>query len=103
MNKYGAMVKRHWKRKIDVLRQKPDHILLIPRSKVFLKKLLVFQPVKKCSAIYETCWFSTAIESVRNLSLLWATSIQSTIPFYFLQIHLNIIYSSGEVNTEIGW
>ena len=69
--------------------------LLTPWSRVLLEKLTGFQLVKKFPIFYWTRRFIIAFTSVHNLSLYWASSIQSIPPTpYFLKIHLNIILPS---------
>ena len=53
---------------------------LTPCSKVLLEKLTGSQLVKKFPAFYGTRRFITAFTSTRELSLSWASSIQSTPP-----------------------
>ena len=55
-------------------------ILLTPRCRVLLEKLTGLQLVKKFPAFYGTRRFITALTSVRQLSLTWASPIQSTYP-----------------------
>ena len=50
---------------------------LTPWSRVLLEKLTGFQLVRKYPAFYGTWRFITAFTSVRQLSLFWASSIQS--------------------------
>jgi len=54
--------------------------LLTPWSRVLLEKLTGFKLVKKFPAIYGTRRFTTALPSARQLSLFWASSIQSIPP-----------------------
>ena len=54
--------------------------LLTPWSRVLLEKLARSQLVKKFPAFYGTRRFITAITSARQLSLSWASSIQSIPP-----------------------
>ena len=54
--------------------------LLTPRSRVFLVKLTVSQPVKNPTAFYGTRRFITAFTSARHLSLSWTSSIKSIPP-----------------------
>jgi len=54
--------------------------LLTPWSRVLLEKLTGLQVVKKFPAFYGTRRFITALTSARQLSLSWASSIQSTHP-----------------------
>ena len=51
--------------------------LLTPRFRVILKQLTGLQPVKKFPAFQGTRRFITALTSVRQLSLSWASPIQS--------------------------
>ena len=57
-----------------------EDYLLTPWCRVFLEKLTGLQLVKKFPAFYRTRRFITALTSVRQLSLSWATPIQSTYP-----------------------
>ena len=54
--------------------------LLIPWCRVLLEKLTDLQLVKKFPAFHGTRRFITALTSVRNLSLSWASPIQSIYP-----------------------
>jgi len=54
--------------------------LLTPRCRVLLEKLTGLQLVKKFPAFHGTRRFFTALTSVRQLSLYWASPIQSTYP-----------------------
>jgi len=54
--------------------------LLTPWCRVLLEKLTGLQPVKKFPAFHGTRRFITAFTSVRHLSLLWASKIQSIYP-----------------------
>jgi len=54
--------------------------LLTPCSTVLLEKQPCFQPVKKFPAFYVTRSFITAFTSARQLSVSWASSIQSIPP-----------------------
>ena len=51
--------------------------LLTPRSRVLLEKLTGFQSVKKFPTFHGTRRFINAFTSARQLSLSWASSIQS--------------------------
>ena len=53
---------------------------LTPWSRVLLEKLTGLQLVKKFPAFYGTRRFTTAFTSARQLSLSWASSIQSIPP-----------------------
>jgi len=55
--------------------------LLTPWSRVLLDKLTGFQLVKKFLVFYGTRRFITAFTSARHLSLSWASSIQSILPY----------------------
>jgi len=54
--------------------------ILIPWCRVLLQKLTGLQLVKKFPAFHGTRRFITALTSVRQLSLSWASSIQSIYP-----------------------
>ena len=54
--------------------------LLTPWCRVLLEKLTGLQLVKKLSAFHGTRRFITALTSVRQLSLSWASPIQSIYP-----------------------
>jgi hypothetical protein len=53
---------------------------LTPRSRVLLEKLTSLQLVKEFPAFYGTRKFVTAFTTARQLSLSWASSIQSMPP-----------------------
>ena len=55
-------------------------ILLTPWCRVLLEKLTGLQLVKKFPAFHGTRRFITALTSIRNLSLSWASPIQSIHP-----------------------
>jgi hypothetical protein len=65
--------------------------LLTPQSRVVLEKLTGSQLVKKFPAFYGTRKFITAFTSARQLSLSWASSIQSIPQHNLLKIHFNNI------------
>ena len=76
--------------------------LLTPWSIVLLEKLTDLQLVKKFPAFYGTRKFITALISVRQLSLSWASPIQSIYPqptswssILILSIHLRLGLPSG--------
>ena len=76
--------------------------LLISWSKVHLEKLTGSQLVKKFPALYGTQRFITAFTSARNLSLSWASSIQSIPPHHtswkyisILSSHLSLGFPNG--------
>ena len=54
--------------------------LLTPRCRVLLEKLTGLQLVKKFTAFHGTRRFITALTTVRQLSLSWASPIQSIYP-----------------------
>ena len=54
--------------------------LLTPWCRVVLEKLTGLQLVKKFPAFHGTRWFTTALTTVRHLSLSWASLIQSIYP-----------------------
>ena len=56
--------------------------LLTPCGTVLLEKLTGFKPVKKFPAFYGNRKFITAFTSTRQLSLSWASSIQSIPPHH---------------------
>ena len=68
--------------------------LLTPCSRVLLEKITDFQLVKKFPVFYGTRKFITAFTSDRHLSLLWASSIQST-PQYHTSWRSILILSSN--------
>jgi len=55
--------------------------LLTPWCRVLLEKLTVLQLAKKFPAFHGTRRFITALTSVRQLSLSWASPIQSIYPY----------------------
>jgi hypothetical protein len=76
--------------------------LLTPWCRVLLEKLTGLQLVKKFSAFHETRRFIPALTSVRHLSLLWASPIQSIYPhptswrsILILATHLRLGLPSG--------
>ena len=76
--------------------------LLTPWCRVFLEKLTGLQLVKKFPAFHGTRRFSTALTSVRQLSLSWASPIQSIYPhppswgsILILSTHLRLGLPSG--------
>ena len=75
--------------------------LLTPWSRVLLEKLTGFQLVKKFPAFYGTRRFITAFTNARQLSLSWASSIQSIPPhptswrYIILSSHLRLDLPSG--------
>ena len=78
------------------------HYLLTPWCRVLLEKLTGLQPVKKFPAFHGTRWFITALTSVRQLSLSWASPIQSIYPhptswrsILILSTHLRLGLPSG--------
>ena len=66
--------------------------LLTPWCRVLLEKLTGLQLVKKFPAFHGTRRFITALTGVRQLSLFWASPIQSIS--HLLEIHPNIIHPS---------
>ena len=54
--------------------------LITPRCRVLLEQLTGLQPVKKFPAFHGTRRFITALTSARQLSLSWASPIQSIYP-----------------------
>ena len=76
--------------------------LLTPQCKVLLEKLTGLQLVKKFPAFHGTRKFITALTSVRQLSLFWASPIQSIYPhstswrsILILSTHLRLGLHSG--------
>ena len=76
--------------------------LLTPWCRVLLEQLPDLQLVKKFPAFHGTRKFTTALKSVRHLSLSWASPIQSTFPhppswrsILILSTHLHLGLSSG--------
>ena len=76
--------------------------LLTPWCRVLLEKLTGLQLVKKFPAFHRTRRFITALKSVRNPSLSWASPIQSTYPhptswrsILILSTHLRLGLPSG--------
>ena len=76
--------------------------LLTPLCRVLLEKLTCLQLVKKFPAFHGTWRFITALTSVRQLSLSWASPIQSTYPhptswrsILILSTHLRLGLPSG--------
>jgi hypothetical protein len=69
--------------------------LLTPCIRALFEKLTGLQLVKKFPTFYGTRRFITAFISTRQMSLSWASSIQSITPTsHFLKINLNIILLS---------
>ena len=76
--------------------------LLTPRCRVLLEKLTGLQLVKKFPAFHGTRVFITALTSFRQLSLYWASPIQSIYPhptswksILILSAHLRLGLPSG--------
>ena len=76
--------------------------LLTPWCRVLLEKLTGLQLVKKFPTFHGTRKFITALTSVRQLSLSWASPIQSTYPhptswrsILILSTHLSLGLPSG--------
>ena len=76
--------------------------LLTPRCRVLLEKLTGLQLVKKFPAVHGTRRFITALTIVRQLSLSWASPIQSIYPHptcwrsvLILTTHLRLGLPSG--------
>ena len=80
--------------------------LLTPWCRVLLEKLTTLQLVKKFPAFHGTRRFITALTSVRQLSLSWASPIQSIYPYstswrsvLILSTHLRLGLPSGLLPT----
>ena len=78
--------------------------LLTPWCRVLLEKLTGLQPVKKFPAFHGTRRFITALTSVRQLTLSWASPIQSIYPhptswrsILLLSTHLRLDLPSGSL------
>ena len=78
------------------------YYLLTPWCRVLLEKLTGLQLVKKFPAFCGTRRFITALTSVRQMSLSWASPIQSTYPhstswrsILILSTHLRLCLPSG--------
>ena len=76
--------------------------LLTPWCRILLEKLTGLQLVKKFLAFHGTRRFITALTSVRQLSLFWASPIQSIYPhptswrsILILSTHLRLGFPSG--------
>ena len=76
--------------------------LLTPWCRVLLEKLTGLQLVKKFPAFHETRRFITALTRLRQLSLSWASPLQSIYPhptpwrsILILSIHLSLCLPSG--------
>ena len=76
--------------------------LLTPWCRILLEKLTGLQLVKKFPAFHGTRRFITALTSVRQLSLSWASPIQSIYPYptslrsiLILSTHLRLGLPSG--------
>ena len=80
--------------------------LLTPRCRVLLDKLTDLQLVKKLPTFHGTRTFITALTSLRQLSLSWASPIQSIYPhptswrsILILSAHLRLGLPSGSFPT----
>jgi len=76
--------------------------LLTPWCRVLLEKLTGLQLVKKFPGFHRTRRFTTALSSIRHLSLSWASPIQSIYPhltswrsILILSTHLHLGLPSG--------
>ena len=77
-------------------------VTLTPTCRVLLEKLTGLQLVKKFPAFHGTRRFITALTSIRQLSLSWASPIQSIYPhptswrsIIILSTHLHLGLPSG--------
>jgi hypothetical protein len=77
--------------------------LLTPYSTVLLEKLTGWQPVKKFPTFYGTRRFITALKSARQMSIFWASSIQSGPPHTTSWISILILYSHLSLGLPIGF
>ena len=66
--------------RLHIINDVSDVYLLTPWCRVLLEKLTGLQLVKKFHAFHGTRRFITALTSVRQLSLFWASPIQSIYP-----------------------
>ena len=78
------------------------HHSITPRCRVLLEKLTGLQLVKKFPAFHGTRKFITSLTSIRQLSLSWASPIQSIYPhptscrsILILSTHLRLGLTSG--------
>jgi len=75
---FGKKYRRNWLQHIN--RRSIIDYLFTPWCRVLLEKLTGLQLVKKFPAFHGTQRFITALTSVRQLSLSWASPIQSIYP-----------------------
>jgi hypothetical protein len=66
-------------------------------SRIFHKKLVCPQLIKKFPAFFGTRWFITTFTSARHLS----SNLVYTSPSHLLMIHFNIILSSALGHTQM--
>ena len=76
--------------------------LLTHWFKVFLEKLTGLQLVKKFTAFHGTRRFITALTSVRQLSLSWASPLQSIYPYPISWRSILILSTHLRVRLAIG-
>jgi hypothetical protein len=71
------------------------------KQQALLEKPTVPQQVEEFLAFYGTLSFINVFTTACQLSLFWATPVQSTSsPFYFLKTHFNIILPSPPTSSK---
>jgi hypothetical protein len=75
--------------------------LITPWSRVLLEKITGFQLVKKFPVLYETRRFITAFTSACQLSLSWASTIQSIPPQPTFWRSILILYSHLRLGLKV--
>ena len=101
-NESRPLLNVRWRKKRRWERIKSNTYLLTPLCRVLLEKLTALQLVKKFPAFHGTRRLITALTSVRQLSLSWASPIHSIYPhptswrsFLILSTHLRLGIPSG--------